>query len=187
MYISKEAQFSVLITLNNISYCKLCYKNISKRDWQRSEIRQYRRKVRQSVTDGLPFRWRTDNWRKHWITDGQSADGSDFRPSPESSVLGSPTVPTEGPSVTEFRFAGRLTTDGNIETVRNTDGISADWSDFRPSPESSLSKCKTTHYINLCVTALRLMWYDSYHISSLLAFLLKSCLSLALRFCGAVL
>ena len=25
-----------------------------------------RQKVRQSVTDVLPFRWRTDDWRKHW-------------------------------------------------------------------------------------------------------------------------
>ena len=29
-------------------------------------VRQYRRKVSQSVTDELPFRLRTDDWRKHW-------------------------------------------------------------------------------------------------------------------------
>ena len=50
-----------------------------------------------------------------------------------------------------------MTTDGNIERVRNTDGISADRSDFQPSHESSLSKSKATHYINFCATELRLM------------------------------
>ena len=43
---------------------------------------------------------------------------------------GGQSVSTEGrsvnPSLTNSRFAGGLTTDGNIETVRNTDGISAD-------------------------------------------------------------
>ena len=48
------------------------------------------------------------------------------------------------PSLTDSRFVGGPTTYGNIETVRNSDGISADGSDFQPSPESSLSKSKTT-------------------------------------------
>ena len=84
------------------------FAEIFKINYQEWVVRQYRRKVRQSVTDGLPFRWPTNDWQKHW----------------------------------------------------NTDGITVYWSDFRPSPESSLGKSKTTHYINLCVTALRLMWYD---------------------------
>ena len=102
---------------------------------------------RRSVTDGLPLPWQTDDWRKHWNNDGLSADRSDFQPSPESSVVGSPSVPTKSPLLTDSHLAGGLTTDKNIEKVRNTDEISADWSDFRPSPESSLSKSKTTHYI----------------------------------------
>ena len=48
----------------------------------------------------------------------------------------------------DSRFTGRLTSDRNIETDR----ISAGGSDFLPSPESSLSKSKTTHYIHFCVT-----------------------------------